>query len=94
MRPGTEFAELTWGQIEIKYYPVVTKTGEIERDEETGEEQERIEVNPNITAIIKIQKGKTGERECIGRSPTVSSLRSICHRNYNKSLEEVIKENP
>ena len=49
---------LSSGQIEIKYYPVVTKTGEIERDEDTGEEQERIDIKANITAIIKIQKGK------------------------------------
>ena len=94
IRPGTEFAELTWGQIEIKYYPIVKKTGEIERDEETGEEQERVDIKANITAIIKIQKGKTGERDCVGRSPTVRALREICKRNYGISLEKVIKDNP
>lgn len=94
MRPGTEVAELTWGQIEIKYYPIATKTGEIERDEDTGEEHERIDIKANITAIIKIQKGKTGERDCIGRSPTIRALRDICLRNFNKPLEDVIKENP
>jgi integrase len=94
VRPGTEVAELTWGQIEIKYYPIVTKTGEIERDEDTGEEQERVDIKANITAIIKIQKGKTGERDCVGRSPTIRALREICLRNFNKSLENVIKENP
>jgi len=92
MRPGTEVAELTWGQIEIKYYPVATKTGEIDRDVDTGEEQEHISINANSTAIIKIQKGKTGERDCIGRNPTIRALREICRRNYDKSLDEVIKQ--
>jgi hypothetical protein len=26
MRPGTEINELTWGQIEIKFYPTTNKT--------------------------------------------------------------------
>lgn len=94
MRPGTEVSELTWGQIEIKYYPVIKKTGVIERDEYTNEDEELTEIKSNVTAIIKIQKGKTGERDCVGRSPTVRAFREICKRNYDKSLEEVIKENP
>ena len=94
MRPGTEVAELTWGQIEIQYFPVFNKTGIIEKDEETGEEEERIDFNSNVTAVIKIQKSKTGKRDCIGRSPTVSALRQICKRNYDKTLNEVIKEHP
>lgn len=77
MRPGTEVAELTWGQIEIKYYPVATKTGEIDRDVDTGEEQEHVSINANSTAIIKIQKGKTGERDCIDRNPIIRALRAI-----------------
>jgi len=92
MRPGTEVSELTWGQIEVKYYPVATKTGEIDRDVDTGEEQEHVSINANVTAIIKIQKGKTGERECVGRNPTIRALREISRRNYGKSLDEVIRE--
>jgi integrase len=92
MRPGTEFSELTWGQIEVKHYPEFKHTGKIERDEETGEEEELIEFDANITAIIMIQKGKTGERNCVGRGATIRALKAICRRNYDKSLKDVIKE--
>jgi integrase len=92
MRPGTEFSELTWGQIEVKNYPEFKHTGKIERDEETGEEEELIEFDANITAIIMIQKGKTGERNCVGRGATIRALKAICRRNYDKSLKDVIKE--
>ena len=94
MRPGTEVSELTWGQIEIKYYPVIKPTGVIERDEYTNEDEELTELNSNVTAIIKIQKGKTGERDCVGRNPTVRALREMCKRNYDKTLSETIKEHP
>ena len=94
MRPGTEVSELTWGQIEIKYYPVIKPTGVIERDEYTNEDEELTELNSNVTAIIKIQKGKTGERDCVGRNPTIRALREICNRNYDKTLSETIKEHP
>lgn len=94
MRPGTEVSELTWGQIEIKYYPVIKPTGVIERDEYTNEDEELTELNSNVTAIIKIQKGKTGERDCVGRNPTVRALTEMCKRNYDKTLSETIKEHP
>jgi len=51
-------------------------------------------INPNITAIIKIRKGKTGSRDCIGRSPTISALREIAKRNFNLDLNAVIKKHP
>jgi len=97
MRPGTEINELNWGQIEIKMYPVKNK---IERDKKNIDPSEQqnpeddFDIQANVTAIIKIGKGKTGARHCVGRSPTVSALRSIAKRNYGKDLSIVIKEHP
>jgi integrase len=97
MRPGTEINELTWGQIEIKFYP---------KSEPANLAPEHIDPNVpptpddlvwihnNITAIIKIRKGKTGSRDCIGRSPTVGALREIAKRNFGENLEDVIKKYP
>jgi integrase len=97
MRPGTEINELTWGQIEIKMYPVKNK---IERDKKNIDPSEQqnpeddFDIQANVTAILKIGKGKTGARHCVGRSPTVSALRAIAKRNYGKDLSIVIKEHP
>ena len=61
MRPGTEINELTWGQIEIKMYPVKNK---IERDKKNIDPSEQqnpeddFDIQANVTAIIKIGKGK------------------------------------
>lgn len=97
MRPGTEINELTWGQIEIKLYP--NKKDAIPVKKHTDPELEPTKddsywIHPNITAIIKIRKGKTGSRDCIGRSPTISALREIAKRNFNLDLNEVIKKHP
>lgn len=92
MRPGRELVELTWGQIEVKYYPTFTKTGEVEEDEFTHEKEDQVLLNANITAILKIQKSKTKPRDCVGRAPTIRALREICERNYGKSLTDVIKQ--
>jgi len=96
MRPGTEINELTWGQIEIKFYPT-TKKIDLKQQDRKHEEvfaEDTVEINPNVTVILKIGKGKTGARHCIGRSPTVSALRAIARRNYGKDLNDVIKEHP
>ena len=97
MRPGTEINELTWGQIEIKLYPIKSDANinpkNIDPKEEPNKEDD-IWIDAHITAIIKIRRGKTGARDCIGRSPTVSSLREIALRNYGLSLEDVIKQFP
>jgi integrase len=97
MRPGTEINELTWGQIEIKLYP--NKKDAIPVKKHTDPELEPTKddnywIHPNITAIIKIRKGKTGSRDCIGRSPTIGALREIAKRNFNLDLNAVIKKHP
>ena len=96
MRPGTEINELTWGQIEIKFYPTTNKTDLKQKDRKHEEvfAEDTVEINPNITAILKIGKGKTGARHCIGRGPTVGALRAIALRNHGKDLNDVIKEHP
>lgn len=91
-RPGKELMELKWGQTEIKYYPVTTKKEVTIKDENHPDYEDDFDVNPNSTVILKIQKSKTGPRDCIGRSPTVSALRRISYRNYGLSLAEVIKK--
>jgi integrase len=97
MRPGTEINELTWAQIEIKYYPKSEPSNLAPEHidpkvEPTPEDLEWI--HANVTAIIKIRKGKTGSRDCVGRSPTVRALREIAKRNFDEDLEKVIKKFP
>jgi integrase len=97
MRPGTEINELTWGQIEIKFYPTsepANLTPENIDPNEPPTKEDLVWINANVTAIIKIRKGKTGSRDCIGRSPTVGALREIAKRNFNVDLEDVIKKYP
>ena len=96
MRPGTEINELTWGQVEIKFYPITKKIELTQKDRKHEEvfPEDASEINLNITAILKIGKGKTGARHCIGRSPTVGALRAIALRNYGKDLSDVIKQHP
>lgn len=97
MRPGVEISELTWGQIEIKFYPTSEKANLAPEHVDPNEPptpDDSVWLNPNITAILKIRKGKTGARDCIGRSPTVRALKEIAKRNYGKELDEVIKKHP
>jgi integrase len=97
MRPGTEINELTWGQIEIKFYPTSERANlapEHIDPKEPPSKEDLVWINTNVTAIIKIRKGKTGSRDCIGRSPTVGALREIAKRNYSEDLEDVIKKYP
>ncbi len=56
----------------------------------------QIKFAPNIenTIVLSIQMSKTGKRTAIGRAPMLEALRAIAHRNYGKSLEEVIDEYP
>jgi len=89
MRPGIETLELKWSQIEIKLYPLVTPTKEVD---EEGDPVDHIDTR--ITAIIKIIKSKTGPRNAIGRAPTVHALDEIARRNYGLLLRSVIKEHP
>ncbi len=84
-RPGRELMTLKWTNIELKMYPVITPT------EQVDEEGEPIEiVDANRTAIISIQYSKTGKRKAIGRLPTIKALERIALRNYGKPLKELI----
>ena len=97
MRPGTEINELSWGQIEIKFYPKSEPANLAPEHVDPNDhptKDDLVWINTNITAIIKIRKGKTGSRDCIGRSPTVGALREIAKRNYDEDLEDVIKKYP
>lgn len=97
MRPGVEISELTWGQVEIKLYPTSEKANLAPEHVDPNEPptpDDSVWINANITAILKIRKGKTGARDCIGRSPTVRALREIAKRNYGEELDEVIKKHP
>lgn len=97
MRPGIEIEELLWGQIEIKYYPEISEAKidpKFIDPNEPPSEDDAIWVSPNITAILKIRKSKTGPRDSVGRSPTVGAFREIAKRNYGMDLFDVIIKHP
>ena len=86
-RPGKELLKLTWPQIELKMYPVITPTDK--RDEEGN----LIDlVNANRTVFLRIQDGKTGQRTAVGRLPTTQALRAVAERNYGKGVEQLLRE--
>lgn len=92
-RAGDELLELRWTQIEIKMYPTITKTGTKTEPNEFDDIGEEVEVvNANRTAILDIQKSKTGKRLAIGRLTTVKVLEDLAKRNYNKTLTKLLKE--
>jgi len=91
-RPGKELLCLTWAQVQQKFYPTTTKTGEMYDDGE-GNIEEITTVNANRTVFLNIQQSKTDKRIAVGRLPTVQALRAIAKRNYGKSLEELPKAN-
>jgi integrase len=92
-RPGKELLDVRWTQIEIKKYPAIKKTGEIEPPSEFSDTGEEVTIlNLNRTAVINIQSGKTGSRLAIGRLPTVKALEDIAQRNYGKTLSKLLKE--
>jgi integrase len=91
-RPGKELLCLTWAQIKQKFYPVITKTGEMYDDGE-GNIEEIAYINAHRTVFLHIQESKTDKRIAVGRLPTALALRSIAKRNYSKTLEELLKEN-
>jgi integrase len=97
MRPGVEIDELLWGQIEIQFYPEKSEANldpkHIDPNEPPSED-DKVWISPNITAILKIKKSKTGERDSVGRSPTVSAFRALAKRNYGMDLLDVIKNHP
>ena len=85
-RPGNELMDLKWTQIEIKMYPVIQATDQVDEEGEVIET-----VNANRTAIFNIQTGKTGKRVAVGRLPTVKALDNIAKRNYAKPLKDLVE---
>ena len=97
MRPGIEIDELLWGQIEIKLYPDISEANLDPKyidPNEPPSKDDAVWVNPNITAILKLKRSKTGERDSVGRSPTVGAFRALAMRNYGKDLFDVIRDHP
>ena len=91
-RPGRELLELTWAQVELDKEVVNIKTGvraELSEDDQHGEEITQNYIRK--TLILNIQKGKTGKRKAVGRLPSVYALNDIAQRNYDKTLEQMIK---
>jgi integrase len=91
-RPGRELLCLTWAQVQQKFYPTITKTGEMYDDGE-GNVEEVTNHNANRTVFLNIQESKTDKRIAVGRLPTAQALRAIAKRNYGKTLEEMLKAN-
>lgn len=74
-------------------YPVIKKTGVIEKPNEYDDRGSEIEIsNANRTVILNIQDSKTDSRLSIGRLPTVKALEAIAQRNYGKTPAKLIKE--
>lgn len=91
-RPGKELLELTWAQIETDIAPQFENTGRITQNLEEGQDAEKeLKFKLNRTVFITILKGKTGKRKAVGRAPTYNALTAIAKRNYDKTLEELIK---
>lgn len=89
-RPGKELLNLKWTHITQEMYPEAVMTGEFSNDGE-GNIEEIVQLNANRTVFLRIPQSKTKSRISAGRQPTVDALKSIANRNYNKSLEEVLR---
>jgi len=91
-RPGKELLCLTWAQVQQKFFPVATKTGELYDDGEGNVEEDET-IQANRTIFLNIQVSKTDKRIAVGRVPTSKALRAIAKRNYDKTLEEMLRAN-
>jgi len=93
-RPGKELLDLEWWQVTLKFYPVITKTGESSTEDDDAGEVETIKTNH--TAFIKIKTGKTSKRDggrtIAAMSETIRALRNIARRNYDLTLNEAISQ--
>jgi len=86
-RPGKEILNLRW--IDVEYQFNLQKTNEkIVTDD--GVEEEYIKNNPNV--YLKIAEAKTKTRTANGYIDTITALRNIAKRNYNKSLQQLLLE--
>jgi integrase len=83
-RPGIELLDMKWKQIRFMMNPVSTITDQLD------EEGEIIEVHSLNRSCEMTVKGKTGQRQIIGRLPSIRVLERIALRNYG--VESSIKD--
>jgi integrase len=90
-RPGIELLDMKWKQIRFMMNPISTVTDQLDEDGEV------IEVHSLNRSCEMTVKGKTGQRQIIGRLPSVRVLERIALRNYgvassiNDPLAKLIK---
>ncbi len=75
-RPGIELLNMKWKQIRFMMNPISTVTDQLD------EEGEAIEVHSLNRSCEMTVKGKTGQRQIIGRLPSIRILERIAMRNY------------
>jgi len=75
-RPGIELLNMKWRQIRFMMNPISTVTDQLD------EEGEEIEVHSLNRSCEMTVKGKTGQRQIIGRLPSIRVLERIAMRNY------------
>jgi len=75
-RPGIELLNMKWRQIRFMMNPISTVTDQLD------EEGEAIEVHSLNRSCEMTVKGKTGQRQIIGRLPSIRVLERIAMRNY------------
>jgi len=75
-RPGIELLNMKWRQIRFMMNPISTLTDQLD------DEGEAIEVHSLNRSCEMTVKGKTGQRQIIGRLPSIRVLERIAMRNY------------
>jgi len=75
-RPGIELLNMKWRQIRFMMNPISSVTDQLD------EEGEAIEVHSLNRSCEMTVKGKTGQRQIIGRLPSIRVLERIAMRNY------------
>ena len=75
-RPGIELLDMKWKQIRFMMNPISTVTDQLDEDGEV------IEVHSLNRSCEMTVKGKTGQRQIIGRLPSIRVLERIAMRNY------------
>jgi integrase len=87
-RPGIELLDMKWKQIRFMMNPISTVTDQLD------EEGEVIEVHSLNRSCEMTVKGKTGQRQIIGRLPSIRVLERIALRNYGvkSSIKDPLAE--
>ena len=89
-RPGIELLDMKWKQIRFMMNPISTVTDQLD------EEGEVIEVHSLNRSCEMTVKGKTGQRQIIGRLPSVRVLERIAMRIYGvaSSIKDPLPKAP